>query len=97
MINWYMEDKRFKPGTVADQGDIRIILKQPMKYVQGQGDTIVPDRWRLKISIRTYKENGVKDSLKRPVTVAEFKKCESLKEAQKRAEEWLRVFRGSMV
>ena len=90
MIYWYLSDPRFEPGTVADQGRIRIILSQ------GEGRDAKLGIWKLKVAIRTYKEDGFEDGLKRPVKVAEFKGCYSLKEAQHKAEEWLENFIHSM-
>lgn len=67
MINWYREDKRFTPGTVADHEYIRITLAQMMRnnrYV---------NTWRLYLLIRTYKEDGIKDDLKRGVAALSLK------------------------
>ncbi|KZL88508.1 hypothetical protein [Clostridium magnum] len=96
MIYWYQKDERFEPGTVADQGDIRLKLSQPERYVQGEGRKVVCNTWKLYLSIRTYKENGVREDLKRAVVVAVFKECNSLEEAQNRAEKWLKAFIKSM-
>jgi len=86
MIYWLQNDKRFKPGTVSDLKNIRLELKQ----IKRNGAEI--NTWRLYLSIRTYKEDGIKNDLKRKVAVAEFKKCKSLKEAQYRAEKYYKNF-----
>ncbi|MFD1736142.1 hypothetical protein ACFSCX_06145 [Bacillus salitolerans] len=87
-IPWYMSDSRFKPGTVADVGySLRLILSNPESN---------PNEWRLHMAIRTRKIDGVKDNLPRPVKVAVFKKCQSLKEAQYRAESWFSNWRTDL-
>lgn len=96
MIPWYMEDKRFKPGTVADIGSsIRLVLNQTEKYQNGKGWTGI-DEYRLYLSLRTHKEDGAGDTLKRGVKVAVFKKCKSLKDAQDRANIWFSGWRGGL-
>ncbi|MBH0159098.1 hypothetical protein IHV10_22265 [Fictibacillus sp. 5RED26] len=87
-IPWYMSDSRFEPGTVADVGySIRLILSNPEPK---------PNEWRLHLAIRTRKTDGVKDYLIRPARVATFKKCQSLKEAQERAEQWFSNWRNDL-
>lgn len=100
MIRWYMEDTRFKPGTVADQGDIRLTLRQPQKRVKDSGNykyVTITDVWRLYVAVRFYKENGAnKDGLGKDVKVAEFKNCSSLQDAQRKVEKWLLNFVGGL-
>lgn len=91
MIYWYENDKRFEPGTVADHEYMRFILRQ----VEVKKKKV--DKWRLYISIRTHKDDGVEDDLKRELKVAEFKNCESLKAAQNCAEEWLNKFKRGII
>lgn len=91
MIYWYMQDNRFSPGTVADHDCIRLTLNQVKK------DREVTNNWRLYLSIRTYKADGVKDDLKRAVKVAEFKKCSNLEDAQIQAEKWFNQFKIGII
>jgi hypothetical protein len=88
-IPWYMQDKRFDPGTVADVGhSLRLSLRKQKSRA---------DEWRLYMAIRTSKDNGVsEDRLVRSVTVAVFKKCPSLKEAQSKAEIWFAAWRSDL-
>lgn len=79
-IPWYTNDRRFKPGTVADVG---YAIRLRLNKVDGK------DEYRLLLQIRTLKKYNNKDDLKREIRVATFKKCISLQEAQKRANEWL--------
>lgn len=93
MIQWYMEDKRFEPGTVADiGGSIRLEIMQTEKYQSGQGWAGTSE-YRLYLSVRTHKEDGAGDTLKRGVKVAVFKKCKSLQDAQDRANIWFSRWR----
>lgn len=95
MIPWYTQDSRFEPGTVADIGDsIRLILRQIEKHTP-QG-WITSNEYRLYLSIRTHKEDGATDDLKRGVKVAVFKKCKSLQDAQDRADVWFAGWRGGL-
>ncbi len=84
IIPWYQKDVRFKPGTVADIGNIRLYLRKTNREKN--------NKWRLYISIRTCKEDGVEDSLKREVAVAEFRGNLDLKEAQEKANKYLENF-----
>lgn len=96
MIPWYMEDTRFKPGTVADiGGSIRLVLNQAEKYQNGKGWVRI-NEYRLYLSVRTRKEDGAGDTLKRGVKVAVFKNCKSLQEAQDRANIWFTGWRGGL-
>lgn len=79
-IPWYTNDGRFKPGTVADVG---YAIRLRLNKVDDK------DEYRLLLQIRTLKKYNNKDDLKREIRVATFKKCISLQEAQKRANEWL--------
>lgn len=83
-IPWYMTDARFKAGTVADIGNIRLTLDKT--------DRMKNNKWRLYMEIRTRKEHGIKDALKRGVAVAEFDGKLTLNEAQKKATEYLTDF-----
>lgn len=95
MIPWYMQDSRFKPGTVADIGDsIRLRLWQTEKRTP-QGWT-KSNEYRLYLEVRTHKEDGADDDLKRGVKVAVFKKCKSLQDAQDRAEIWFTGWRDGL-
>ena len=85
-IPWYYEDKRFKPGTVSDVGhSFRLELSQ---HDDGK-------EYRLYLLIRTSKDDGVKDDLKRGVRVATFKNCITLNDAQDRANKWFNKWIGS--
>lgn len=79
-IPWYMLDRRFEPGTVADVGDVRLTL--------GRTDRKKNNRWRLYLEIRIRKEYGVGDDLKRAVCVAEFDGALSLAQAQQQASDY---------
>ena len=72
------------PGTVADIGDIRFYLRRTNREKN--------NKWRLYISIRTHKEDGVADSLKRELAVAEFGGNLDLKEAQEKSNKYLENF-----
>lgn len=88
-IPWYMNDPRFAPGTVADVGlSLRLSLSQP-KSKDGS-------EWRLYMAIRTWKKDGVADTLKTKCLVAVFKKCQSLEEAQRRSEKWFSNWRRGL-
>ncbi|GIO63555.1 hypothetical protein [Paenibacillus cineris] len=87
-IPWYMTDKRFEPGTVADVGySVRLKLFKPNSK---------PNEWRLYMAIRTREIYGVNDNLLRPLKVAVFKKCHSLEDAQARAEAWFTDWRRDL-
>jgi hypothetical protein len=78
-INWYTKDPRFEDGTVADIGySLRIVLDKIDS----------PNEYRLYMLIRTSKEDGVKEDLKRGVLVAKLKKC-TLEEAQNKTREYM--------
>lgn len=79
-IPWYMNDNRFEPGTVADVG---LAIRLSLRKVDNK------DEYRLLLQIRTLKKYNNKDDLKREIRVATFKKCTTLKEAQKKSNEWL--------
>lgn len=83
-IPWYMKDARFKAGTVADVGDVRIAIRKT--------DRETNNKWRVYLSNRTYKENGVKDSLKREICVAQYSGLLTLEEVQEKAGEYLEDF-----
>ena len=83
-IPWYMTDPRFKAGTVADIGLIRLTLEKT--------DRMKNNKWRLYLGVRTRKEHGIKDDLKRDVAVAEFNGKLTLNEAQEKATEYLADF-----
>lgn len=74
-IPWYMHDPRFTPGHVADVGNIRLILRQTERSTN--------NKWRLYMEIRTCKEHGVPDDLKRGVVVAEYSGKLTLDEVHK--------------
>lgn len=87
-IPWYMKDKRFAPGTVADVGNsLRLKLYNPESK---------PNEWRLYMAIRTQKDNGVEDNLLRGLKVAVFKKCQTLQEAQALADSWFSAWRSDL-
>ena len=88
-IPWYMTDTRFKAGTVADVGDIRITIKKT--------DRKRNNKWRLYMGVRTRKINGVADDLKRDVCVAEFKGSLLLEQVQKCADNYLEYFLKSIL
>lgn len=88
-IYWYMEDPRFEPGTVADIGNIRLYIRVTERQKN--------NKWRLYMAIRTRKENGVKDNLKREVLVAEWDRSYSLREVQGKTERYLRKFITDLV
>lgn len=83
-IPWYVTDARFKPGTVADVGDIRLELRKT--------DRAKNNKWRLYLYVRVNKEHGIKDDLKRGVAVAEFDGKLSLEQAQAKADEYMKDF-----
>lgn len=83
-IYWYIDDPRFAPGTVADVGNIRLHIRAT--------DRMKNNKWKLYMSIRTRRRDGVIDDLKREVCVAEWERRLSLKEVQFKAENYLRVF-----
>lgn len=85
-IPWYMTDPRFEPGTVADVGH-SIRLRLSRHKVKSD------DVWNLCMAIRTRAKDGVAETLKPKCRVATFKKCESLKGAQARAEVWFSEWR----
>ena len=89
IIPWYMNDPRFEPGTVADVGDIRLILQRREQKNN--------NNWRLYMLIRTHKYNGVSDDLKRGVAVAEFISNVSLFEAQEAARQYFYVFLENLI
>ena len=87
-IPWYMNDRRFKPGTVADIGcAIRLTLYK----VDNK------DEYRLYLQVRTLKKFNSKDDLKRKIRVATFKKCVNLQDAQKKSNEWLNEWIGDIL
>lgn len=88
-IPWYMKDTRFDPGTVADVGNsLRLKLSNP---------EFKPNEWRLYMAVRTWKDNGVnRDNLLRGLKVAVFKNCQTLQEAQTRAEIWFSSWRSDL-
>lgn len=88
-IYWYMSDHRFDPGTVADIGNIRLHIRATERKRD--------NRWKLYMSIRTRKRDGVKDDLKREVCVAEFERSLSLKEVQRKTEAYLQNFIEALV
>ncbi len=83
-IPWYMKDARFKAGTVADVGDVRIKITKT--------DRVKSNKWRVCLSNRTHKEDGVGNSLKREVCVAQYSDSLTLEEVQEKATEYLRDF-----
>jgi hypothetical protein len=83
-IYWYMDDPRFEAGTVADIGNIRL-------YIQVT-DRARNNKWKLYVSIRTRKKDGIRDDLKQKVCVAQWDRSLSLKEVQHKAESYLRGF-----
>lgn len=92
MIPWYMEDNRFKPGTVADIGySIRLTLEQMSKHTPEGRKPI--SEFRLYLRVRTLKADGAKDGLRMEARVATFKKCQTLQDAQERAEIWFSRWR----
>ncbi len=88
-IYWYMSDPRFDPGTVADIGNIRLYIR----VTERKRD----NKWKLYMSIRTRKNDGVKDDLKREVCIAEWERSLSLKEVQHKAEAYLQNFIEALV
>ena len=88
-IYWYMEDPRFEPGTVADIGNIRLYIRVT--------DRAKNNKWKLYLSIRTRKKDGVRDNLKYAVCVAQWDRRLSLKEVQHRAEIYLHGFIEDLV
>lgn len=88
-IPWYVNDPRFKAGTVADVGNIRLELK---KTERAQNN-----KWRLYLHVRIRKEHGIKDDLKREVAVAEFDGNLTLEQVQEKADEYLNDFIMSIV
>ena len=88
-IPWYMKDERYTAGTVADIGNIRLRLEKT--------DRMKNNKWRLYMFIRTRKEHGIKDDLKRAVAVAEFDGKITLNEAQEKATEYLIDFLAGMI
>ena len=84
-----MKDVRFTPGTVADIGNIRLTLKKT--------DRIKNNKWRLLMEVRTRKEHGVTDDLKRGVAVAEFNGKLTLSEAQAKANEYFVEFLAGII
>lgn len=77
-IYWYMDDPRFEPGTVADVGNIRLHIRVT--------DRAKNNKWRLYLSIRTRKKDGVCDDLKQNICVAQWDRCLSLREVQHKVE-----------
>ena len=79
-IPWYTDDSRFESGTVADIGHaIRLSLYK----VENK------DEYRLNLQIRTLKKYNNENDLKRKIRVATFKKCTTLKDDQKKSNDWL--------
>lgn len=94
LIPWYENELYFEPGTVADVGSLRLILAEQRKGFSGDYKPL--NRWRLYVSMIVSKEDNpaqpVDWVLKGECLVAEFRKCRTLQEAQKRAGLWLEVF-----
>ena len=88
-IPWYMQDKRFEPGTVADIGGIRLILKRTQRKKN--------NKWTLFMCMRTFKTDGVTDDLTRELHVATFDGHMSLSEAQCKANEYFKNFITGLV
>lgn len=88
-IPWYMTDPRFKPGTVADVGNIRLTLDKTKRTKN--------NKWRLYVEVRILKKHGIKDDLKRGIAVAEFDGNITLSEAQEKATEYLTDFLESIL
>ncbi len=89
IIPWYTHDSRFTPGTVADIGNIRIKLERT--------DRAKNNKYRLYMMIRTRKEDGIKDDLKRGVAVAQFSGKMTLQEVQEETKAYLISFLGSVI
>lgn len=83
-IPWYMKDIRFTLGTVADVGDVRIEIRKT--------DRKTNNKWRVYLSNRTNKKNGVKDDLKREICVAQYSGLLTLEEVQEKTEKYLEDF-----
>lgn len=88
-IYWYMSDPRFEPGTVADIGNIRLYLRVT--------DRAKNNKWRLYLSIRTRKKDGVCDDLKQNICVAQWDRSLSLREVQHKAEIYFHDFIEALV
>lgn len=88
-IKWYKTDPRFAPGTTADIGDIRLMIRKT--------DRKANNKWCLYMAIRTRNSNGTTDDLKREVCVARWSGNLSLGEARRLAEEYLLRFIGGMI
>lgn len=84
IIPWYMKDLRFTPGTVADIGNIRLVLKR-----RNQQNN---NNWRLYMHIRTKEAGGVREALKKEVAVAEYDGKLSLSEAQEAVRQYFQEF-----
>ncbi len=88
-IPWYMDDPRFEPGTVADVGNVRITIRKTKRKTN--------NKWRIYMAVRTLKQHGVPNGLKRDVTVAQFSSEFTLGQAQLIAEAYLADFLGSIL
>lgn len=76
-IHWYMDDERFEPGTVADVGNIRLCIRKTRRQQN--------NKWRLYVAVRTRKQDGVSEDLKREVCVAQWDGRLTQNEAKDRA------------
>lgn len=77
------------PGAVADVGDLRLSLRRTNREKA--------NKWRLYMEIRTHKEYGVEEELKRGVCVAEFEGSLTQEEAINKANQYLLMFIGGLV
>lgn len=73
----------------ADVGDIRLSLKQTHRETN--------NKWRLYLSIRTHKANGVAEDLKHGICVAEYGCKLSQEQAIQKAEEYVAAFVVSII